>query len=100
MAGTYFADAFYWIALAHRMDSWHGRVVAWANAHPSVQLVTTEEVLIEVLNWFAGRGPVGRATAAGAVRKAMGHPLTQVLPQTSADFHAALALYEARPDKQ
>jgi predicted nucleic acid-binding protein len=33
------------------------------------------------------------------VRGILGDPLTQVLPQTSADFAAALTLYEARPDK-
>jgi predicted nucleic acid-binding protein len=33
------------------------------------------------------------------VRDILGDPTTQVLPQTSADFAAALALYEARPDK-
>jgi predicted nucleic acid-binding protein len=33
------------------------------------------------------------------VRHILSDPATQVLPQTSADFLAALALYEARPDK-
>jgi predicted nucleic acid-binding protein len=99
MAVAYFADSFYWIALVHRQDLWHGRVVAWADAHPGARLVTTEEVLTEVLNWFSGRGSVGRVTAAIAARKIVGHPSVQVLPQSSADFDAALALYEARPDK-
>ena len=33
------------------------------------------------------------------VRGILGDASTQVLPQTSADFAAALTLYEARPDK-
>jgi predicted nucleic acid-binding protein len=33
------------------------------------------------------------------VRGILGDPSTQVLPQTSAGFAAALALYESRPDK-
>lgn len=33
------------------------------------------------------------------VRDILSDPTTQVLPQTSADFAAALALFEARPDK-
>jgi predicted nucleic acid-binding protein len=33
------------------------------------------------------------------VRDILSDPTTQVLPQTSADFAAALALYESRPDK-
>jgi predicted nucleic acid-binding protein len=34
------------------------------------------------------------------VRRIQADPQVQVLPQTSADFQAALALYEARPDKE
>ena len=33
------------------------------------------------------------------VRGILADPATQTLPQTSADFTAALTLYEARPDK-
>jgi predicted nucleic acid-binding protein len=99
MGGVYFADTFYWIALSHRQDTWHSRVAAWTQAHPGVRLITTEEVLSELLTWFAGSGPAGRAVAATAARKVLTNPAVQVLPQTSADFHAALALYESRLDK-
>ena len=34
------------------------------------------------------------------VRDVLTEPSTQLLPQTSADFAAALTLYEARPDKE
>ncbi|HKI20439.1 MAG TPA: nucleic acid-binding protein, partial [Isosphaeraceae bacterium] len=80
-------------------DAWHARVLAWEAAHPNARFVTTEEVLSELLTWFAGSGPAGRAHASAAVRGAFTDPSTQVLPQTSADFAAALTLYEARPDK-
>ncbi|MFL5339840.1 MAG: type II toxin-antitoxin system VapC family toxin [Gemmataceae bacterium] len=53
----------------------------------------------ELLTWFAGSGPAGRANASGLVRDIFSDPATQVLPQTSSDFMAALAFYEARPDK-
>jgi predicted nucleic acid-binding protein len=99
MAGVYFADTFYWVALAEPRDAWHFRALAWQSAHPSARFVTTEEILTEVLNWFAGSGPVGRQHAATVVRTILADPSTQVLPQTTADFAAALALYEARPDK-
>jgi predicted nucleic acid-binding protein len=98
--GVYFADAFFWIALSHKRDAWHDAVFAWALANPRARLVTTEEALTEVLNWFATRGINGRKTAAAAVRQALTNPLTQVLPQTSANFHAALAFYESRMDKE
>jgi len=69
-------------------------------AHPTARFVTTKEILSELLTWFAGTGPAGRAHAAAVVRGIMGEPATQVLPQTSADFAAALTLYEARRDKE
>jgi len=99
MPAVYFADTFWWIALANPKDAWHAPVLAWEAAHRDAQFVTTEEVLSELLTWFAGSGPAGRAHASAAVRGAFTDPSTQVLPQTSADFAAALTLYEARPDK-
>jgi len=45
-------------------------------------------------------GAAGRLLASTTVRKILINPVTRVLAQTSADFHAALDLYEARPDKQ
>ncbi len=99
MAAVYFADTFWWIAVANPKDAWHVRVLVWEAAHPNVRFVTTEEILSEFLTWFAGTGPAGRALASSTVRSILGDPTTQVLPQTSADFAAALTLYEARPDK-
>lgn len=100
MPAVYFADAFWWIAVANPKDAWHARVLAWEAAHPGAQFVTTEEVLSELLSWFAATGPAGRAHASAAVRGALADPATQVLPQSSADFAKALAFYEARPDKE
>jgi predicted nucleic acid-binding protein len=99
MAAVYFADTFWWIAVANPKDTWHARVLAWATGHPNIRLVTTEEILSELLTWFAGTGPGGRAHVSAMVRSILSDPTVQVLPQTSADFAAALALYEARPDK-
>lgn len=100
MAAVYFADTFYWIALIHPKDAWHGRVVAWEARHASAHLAPTTEVLIEVLNWFAARGPAGRILASTSVRTIRADASIQVLPPSAADFDAALTLYEARPDKE
>ena len=99
MPGIYFADTFYWIALTHAKENWHSRVLAWGRSNSGAQLVTTEEILIEFLNWFAARGSFGRAAAACGVRNVIADTSIQVLPQTTMDFHAALAFYESRPDK-
>ncbi len=100
MPGVHFADTFWWIAVANPQDAWHARGLAWDAAHPDARYVTTEEILSELLTWFAGTGPAGRAHANAAVRDVLADPSRQVLPQTSADFAAAQALYEARPDKE
>jgi predicted nucleic acid-binding protein len=99
MAAVYFADTFWWIAVANPNDAWHARVLAWEAAHSNARCVTTEEILSELLTWFAATGPAGRTHAGTVVRGILADPSTQVLPQTSADFAAALTLYEARLDK-
>jgi predicted nucleic acid-binding protein len=99
VASVYFADTFYWIALTYPKDYWHRRVTAWAQAHRSARIITTEEVLSEVLTWFAASGAAGRSAAAAGVRKILARPLVRVLPQTSAGFKDALTFYESRLDK-
>ena len=74
-------------------------MVRWEAAHPATRVITTDEVLTEFLNALSGAGPAGRAYAAATVHDVRNDPQVDVLPQTRADFDAALALYEARPDK-
>src|SRR5712692_934723 len=99
MPPTVFADTFYWLALARPRDSGHAAARRWAAANASTTLVTTDEVLTEFLNALAGAEPAGRAYAAATVHDIRNDPQAVVLPQTRADFDAALALFEARPDK-
>jgi predicted nucleic acid-binding protein len=94
-----FADTFYWIALLSPRDAFHAAVVSFSRTLRSVRLVTTDEVLTEVLSHFAGLGPYWRGKAAALVHASRSDADVDVLPQTRADFDAALALYEARPDK-
>lgn len=99
MPPTVFADTFYWLALARPRDPWHAATRRWATANPTVRIVTTDEVLTEFLNALCGSGPAGRAYAAATVHDVRNDPNVDVLHETRADFDAALALYEARPDK-
>jgi predicted nucleic acid-binding protein len=94
-----FADTFYWVALLNPRDAFHARVSSFNSTLGTTRLVTTDEVLTEVLNWFSQYGPLWRAKTAGLIHKLRSNPSVDVLPQTRADFDAALALYEARPDK-
>jgi predicted nucleic acid-binding protein len=99
MLRTLLADAFYWIALIFPRDAFHASVLSFSRTLGSVRLVTTDEVLTEVLSHFAGLGPYWRAKVAALVHDVWNNSDVDVLPQTRADFDAALALYETRPDK-
>jgi predicted nucleic acid-binding protein len=94
-----FADTFYWVALLNPGDAFHARVTSFGSGLGPARLVTTDEVLTEVLNYFAGAGPYWRGKAATLIHDLRSDPDIDVLPQSRADFDAALALYEARPDK-
>jgi len=74
--------------------------MSWQKSHTSAKLVTTEEILTEVLTWFAGKGSVWRAVATKMVRGILANASLRVLPQTSTDSHTALAFYESRLDKE
>jgi uncharacterized protein len=93
-----FADTFYWIALANPADR-HSREVLRFDALLSQENVyTTEEVLIEVLAFFAG-GTWLRNRAVETVREILSDPAVRVIPQSHESFVAGFDLYAARPDK-
>jgi uncharacterized protein len=99
-ARALFADAFYWVALILPRDSQHVRVLSFSQSLRAVSIVTTDEVLTEVLNHFSHFGSYWRFKAAELVRDLRRDAQITVLPQTRTDFDAALALYEARLDKE
>jgi uncharacterized protein len=63
------------------------------------RLVTTDEVLTEFLNAFAGAGQVLRREAVDLVRDLHADPAVTVHPSSRQAFLSGLTLYEARPDK-
>jgi uncharacterized protein len=65
-----------------------------------VQIVTTDEVLTEVLTFFAGRGAPMRRRAVQLVKGLMTNPKVVVLQQTHNSFLSGVQLYEHRPDKE
>ena len=83
---TLFADAGYWISLLHRHDELHERAKRVSASLGPVKLVTSEMVLTEFLNYFAGRGKGLREMAAAWVEKLLRDPNTLIVPQTSTRF--------------
>ncbi len=96
---TVFADAFYWIASINPGDNWHPLVKAIAATLDQAQIVTTDEVLTEVLAFYSTCGILMRRRAVETIKSIMSNPRIQVIQQTRESFLTGFALYENRPDK-
>lgn len=96
-----FADSLYFIALLVKDDQWTEAAlqagIALGNA---VEIVTTYEVLIEVLAGVSRSGPQTRLQAVGMVRDIMSDPNITLVPQSVGLFARGLELYASRPDKR
>jgi predicted nucleic acid-binding protein len=95
-----FADASYWIALNNTRDGLHEKAMsAGPRLGLEFRITTSQMVLVETLNSLSSLGPHGRLKAARNIQEIFYDSDVEVVPQTSALFHQALALYRARPDK-
>ena len=94
-----FADAGYWIALWSPSDDFHELASAFAEELAGRTTVTTEFVLIEVLDGFAGRGRHSRELVTSLARGLQSNPGVDVVPASPGLFNAALERYAQRPDQ-
>ena len=95
-----FVDTLYWVAITSRNDQWHQAAVKISGHLIGCHLVTTDEVLIEVLNTFSEAGAFLRQEVITQVRDLKGDQNVTVYPQSRQTFDSGLALYEARLDKK
>ena len=93
-----FADTYYWIALINPRDSSHRKVLDFGRTFGSGTMVTTDEVLTELLA-FCASDPQLRLDAALAVEDILAAEDVRVFPQTHLSFLGGLDLYRTRPDK-
>jgi uncharacterized protein len=89
-----FADTFYWIALTDASDSAHSRAAEIAD-----EIVTTDEVLSEYLNFFCAAPEFMRREVALVVEDILQDPAVKVIPQSRQSFLEGLKLYGLRKDK-
>jgi len=92
-----FADTSYWIGLVNPRDQIHAMAINVSRQLASWSLLTTEMVLVELLNSFSDspfRDAVGRMVA----RLRQDQNLT-IVPQTSEQFESALQRYQQAADK-
>lgn len=94
---TVFVDTFYWIARINPRDQWHQKARELSSSLKDSYLITSEAVLIELLNYFSEYGPEMRKAAAMIVRHIRDDPSRiSVFPYT---FRDGLDMFEARLDK-
>ncbi|MCZ8047690.1 MULTISPECIES: hypothetical protein [unclassified Microcystis] len=53
-----FADTFYWIALLNPKDDWHQIALNYAHNCINDQLITTDDIIDEILNYASSRGTI------------------------------------------
>ena len=94
-----FADSVYWIALINPNDQWFEPTQAVGTGLGKFQIITTNEILTETLNFYAERGTNKRDAAARLIRSILLNVDVEVIASTNEDFLDGLTLYESRLDK-
>lgn len=89
-----FADTFYWVALINSQDNWHQRVREVTSSLKNVELVTTDEVLVEVLNFMSAQGANRRRRTVEFIDDLLQNPRLQIIPQNR-EFSCKVSSYIA-----
>ena len=95
-----FADTFYWVALINPQDNWHQQAREVTSSLKNVKLVTTDEVLVELLNFMSVRGANLKRRTVEFIDNLLQNPHLQVIPQNRESFLQGFELYRRRPDKE
>ena len=95
-----FADAGYFIANLDDRDTLHERANTVAAGLGPFRIVTTQMVITEVLNYVSRGGEYLRSIAAQMVGSLEDSPNVEIIPQTDAQFRAAVERYAARSDQR
>ncbi|MBW4516391.1 MAG: PIN domain-containing protein [Timaviella obliquedivisa GSE-PSE-MK23-08B] len=94
-----FADTGYFIALLNPGDQLHSQAIRLTQTLTRQTILTSELILIELLNDFSDRGAFFRHTAGQFVNQLQTSRSTQVIHVDSHLFENALTLYNQRSDK-
>ncbi len=94
-----FADSVYWIALINPKDQWRGRAFEVSRKLGDFSIITTDEVLIETLNYFAESGEHFRSVVSRETKKILLDKRVEILEATHEHFLNGFELYRNRLDK-
>jgi predicted nucleic acid-binding protein len=92
-----FVDTLYLVAFFNPRDQWHGRAIAASKLVGETKLITTEDVLVELLNFFSEYGEEARRGVVTQAEGILSGANIEVAPQSHEAFMAGLTLYKARP---
>lgn len=93
-----FADTGYWAALQDSRDRLHGRALTLTEEIAPLRIITTQMLLVDVLNMFGSRGEQQRRLALEVVERAERSLDVEIVPQTAAQFRTAVERYAERAD--
>ena len=96
---TLFADSGYWVALLYPRDQHHARATVVAAELGEASIVTTQMALTESFNAMTRMGESGRRQVAQLLEDLENDPDVEIIPQTDAQFRAAVERYAARSDQ-
>lgn len=94
-----FVDAAPLISLINPRDQYHEIITLAFDELDGTELITTDAVLTEFLNYYSERGTYFRSLALGAVKNLMLRPDITIVNQSKYLFHLALERFEDRQDK-
>jgi predicted nucleic acid-binding protein len=94
-----FADTGYWIAVFDPADDLHTKALDLSRSLGKFHIITTQMVLTELLNHFAGFGQLYRNQITTFVKSTHDHTDVTVIAQGSSQFESALVRYGQYRDK-
>jgi predicted nucleic acid-binding protein len=95
-----FADTDYWVAILNPREQLHAKAKSASLDLSDARLLTSEMVLTELLAFYSVKGGRLRQGAVTLIEKMRQHLKVTIVPQTSMQFQAALAIYKQYYDKE
>lgn len=94
-----FVDTFYWVALINPQDDWHNKVISISQSLGNSLLITTEEVLIEVLAFYSKSGIKLKQKTINFIKSILSNQNIKIIEQTHYSFTLGFQFYQTRLDK-
>ena len=93
-----FVDTLYFVALFNPRDQWHERAFAASKLIADAKLITTEDVLVELLNFFSEYGEKARRGAVTQTEGILSGSNIEVAPQSHEAFTGRIFYLGKRSD--